>query len=247
MYMSGTPENIRPYQNNKQKDVQIEQMFDKIAGRYDLLNHILSLGFDRSWRRKCIDYFKPFAPDTMLDIASGTGDLAILACKRLKPHHVIAADLSRGMMNIGRRKVSKAGFSGCISFEYQNCMSLSYRNDSFDGVTAAFGVRNFSHIKQGLAEMYRVLKPGGHLAILELSVPACFPAKQLYHLYAKVMVSYAGGILGLEKAAYHYLPESVKAMPQGKEMVDLLTEQGFRKAEAGRFTWGVCSMYTAMK
>jgi len=245
--MSGTPENILPYHNSEQKDVQIEQMFDKIAGRYDRLNHILSLGFDYSWRRKCIDFFKPYAPKKILDIASGTGDLAILACKRLKPDQVIAADLSNEMMDVGRRKVKEAGFANCISFDYQNCMSLSYENDSFDGLTAAFGVRNFSQIRLGLAEMYRVLKPGGHLAILELSVPTYFPMKQLYHLYSKVMVSFIGGILGLEKAAYQYLPESIKVMPQGKEMVGLLIEQGFSEAKVKRFTLGVCSMYTAKK
>lgn len=245
--MSGTPENILPYQSNEQKDVQIEQMFDKIAGRYDRLNHILSLGFDYSWRRKCIDFFKPYTPEKMLDIASGTGDLAILACRRLKPVQVIAADLSNEMMDVGRRKVKEAGLTGCISFEHQNCMSLSYKDDSFDGITVAFGVRNFSQIKLGLAEMYRVLKPGGHLAILELSVPTYFPMKQLYHLYSKVMVSFVGGILGLEKAAYQYLPESIKVMPQGKDMVNLLAEQGFLEAEVRRFTFGVCSMYTAKK
>jgi len=245
--MSVNPENVLPYRSDKQKDVQIEQMFDKIAGRYDRLNHILSLGFDYSWRKKCIDFFKPYAPEKILDVASGTGDLAILACKRLKPTKVIAADLSHEMMDVGRRKVEKEGLVDRISFEYENCMSLSYENDSFDGITVAFGVRNFSHIKQGLGEMYRVLKPGGHLAILELSVPTYFPMKQLYHIYSGIMVSFVGGLLGLEKAAYQYLPESIKVMPQGKDMVNLLAEQGFTDAKVRRFTLGVCSMYTAMK
>lgn len=245
--MSVNPENVLPYRSNEQKDVQIEQMFDKIAGRYDRLNHILSLGFDYSWRKKCIDFFKPYAPEKLLDIASGTGDLAILACKRLKPKQVIAADLSNEMMDVGRRKVQKEGLDNQISFEYENCMSLSYKNDSFDGVTVAFGVRNFSQIKQGLGEMYRVLKPGGHLAILELSVPTYFPMKQLYHIYSGIMVSFIGGILGLEKAAYQYLPESIKVMPQGKDMINLLTGQGFVDAKVKKFTLGVCSMYTAMK
>lgn len=245
--MPVNPENILPYSSNEQKDIQIEQMFDKIAKRYDRLNHILSLGFDWSWRKKCIDYFRPYAPKKMLDIASGTGDLAILACKRLNPEQVVAADLSTEMMNIGRKKAELAGYAGQITFDNQNCMSLSYADNSFDAVTVAFGVRNYSNIKQGLAEMYRVLKPGGHMAILELSVPTYFPMKQLYHIYSNVMVTFMGGVLGLEKAAYRYLPKSIKVMPQGKEMVSLLLEQGYTKADVKKFTMGVCSMYTAIK
>lgn len=245
--MSANPENILPYSGDQQKDIQIEQMFDKIAGRYDRLNYILSLGFDRSWRRKCIDFFRPHAPVKMLDIASGTGDLAILACKRLSSVQVTAADLSHEMMSVGQRKVKQEGLSDRITFDYQNCMSLSYSDNTFDAVTVAFGVRNFSQIKQGLAEMYRVLTPGGYLAILELSVPTYFPMKQLYHLYSGVMVSCVGGWLGLEKAAYRYLPKSIKVMPQGQQMIGLLTEQGFSNVQARTFTWGVCSMYTAMK
>lgn len=241
------PENVLPYSSDERKEVQIEQMFDKIAGRYDRLNRILSLGFDRFWRRKCIDYLRPYMPEKMLDVASGTGDLAILACKRLQPKQVIAADLSNEMMEVGRRKVAQAGLSDRIIFDHQDCMSLSYDNHTFDAITAAFGVRNFSQIKQGLAEMYRVIKPGGHIVILELSVPAYFPMKQLYYLYSRIMVSFVGGLLGLEKAAYQYLPKSIKVMPQGKEMVGLLHEQGFSDGQVKSLTMGVCSMYTAVK
>lgn len=245
--MPVNPENILPYHNSEQKDVQIEHMFDKIAKRYDRLNHILSWGFDKSWRRKCVDYFRPYTPKKMLDIASGTGDLAILACKRVNPELVMATDVSTQMMTIGREKAKQAGLADQITFEYQNCMSLSYANNSFDAVTVAFGVRNFSDIRQGLVEMHRVLKPGGHMAILELSVPTCFPIKQLYHLYSYVMITFIGGLLGLEKAAYRYLPKSIKAMPQGKTMANLLIKQGFSNVQVKTFTMGVCSMYTAVK
>jgi demethylmenaquinone methyltransferase/2-methoxy-6-polyprenyl-1,4-benzoquinol methylase len=240
-------EHVLPYGGAEEKDVQVKRMFDTIAGRYDRLNHILSLGFDRQWRRRGVDFLRPYAPETILDIASGTGDLAMLMCRRLRPGRVICADISKKMMAIGSEKAAKAGFSDFVLFEYQNVMSLSYADQSFDAVTAAFGVRNFAHIEQGLAEMYRVLKPGGHVMILELSAPDYFPMKQLYRLYSKVMIASVGGWLGLEKAAYNYLPASVKVVPQGRKMTKLLSEQGFVEAGAKTFTFGVCSLYTGKK
>jgi demethylmenaquinone methyltransferase/2-methoxy-6-polyprenyl-1,4-benzoquinol methylase len=240
-------EGILPYDGAEEKGVQIERMFNTIAGKYDRLNHLLSLGFDRQWRRRGVDSLRPYHPETILDVASGTGDMAIWMCRRLNPKQVTGADISRNMMVIGAKKVLHAGFSDKASFEYQDCMSLSYADHSFDAVTVAFGVRNFARIEQGLSEMYRVLKPDGRVMILELSTPDRFPLKQLYQLYSKVVISFAGSLFSMEKAAYEYLPASVKAMPQGREMMELLSRQGFTGVQAKTFTWGVCSLYTGSK
>lgn len=240
-------EKILPYNNEEQKGTQVRRMFDSIAGTYDQLNHTLSFGFDKGWRRKGIAFLQPFSPQTILDIATGTGDLAISMYRTLKADHIIGADISEGMMDVGRRKVAEAGYTDHISFEQQDCMALSYPDQSFDAVTAAFGVRNFEDIEQGIAEMYRVLKPGGNLMILELSSPETFPMKQLYPIYSKTVMPFIGSLLSKESTAYSYLPASIKVVPQGKEMTDLLSRQGFTNAHARTFTFGICSLYTGTK
>lgn len=240
-------EKILPYNKEEQKGTQVRRMFDSIAGTYDQLNHTLSFGFDKGWRRKGIAFLQPFSPQTILDIATGTGDLAISMYRTLKADHIIGADISEGMMDVGRRKVAEAGYTDHISFEQQDCMALSYPDQSFDAVTAAFGVRNFEDIEQGIAEMYRVLKPGGHLMILELSSPETFPMKQLYPIYSKTVMPFIGSLLSKESTAYSYLPASIKVVPQGKVMTDLLSRQGFTKAHARTFTFGICSLYTGTK
>lgn len=240
-------ENILPYNDKEQKGMQVRRMFDSIAETYDQLNHTLSFGFDKGWRRKGIAFLQPFSPQTILDIATGTGDLAISMYRTLKADRIIGADISEGMMEVGRRKVADAGYSEHITFEQQDCTALSYPDESFDAVTAAFGVRNFEDIEQGIAEMHRVLKPGGHLMILELSSPETFPMKQLYQLYSKTVIPFIGRLLSKEKAAYSYLPASIKVVPQGKVMTDLLARQGFADAHAHTFTFGICSLYTGTK
>lgn len=240
-------EKILPYNDKEQKGMQVRRMFDSIAETYDQLNHTLSFGFDKGWRRKGIAFLQPFSPQTILDIATGTGDLAISMYRTLKADRIIGADISEGMMEVGRRKVADAGYSEHITFEQQDCTALSYPDESFDAVTAAFGVRNFEDIEQGIAEMHRVLKPGGHLMILELSSPETFPMKQLYQLYSKTVIPFIGRLLSKEKAAYSYLPASIKVVPQGKVMTDLLARQGFADAHAHTFTFGICSLYTGTK
>ena len=240
-------ESILPYNEEEQKGLQVERMFDTIAGKYDLLNHTLSFGIDKLWRRRGIAYLRPFAPKQILDIATGTGDLAIQLQRQLHPDHIIGADLSEGMMEEGRQKVEKAGLSAHITFERQDCTALTYEDNRFDAVTAAFGVRNFERIEQGIAEMYRVLKPGGHLMILVLSTPEHFPMAQSYHLYSSVFIPLIGRVLAHNKAAYHYLPASIKVVPQGRVMTELLQRVGFKEAHAQTFTFGVCSMYTGTK
>lgn len=240
-------EKILPYNDKEQKSTQIKRMFDQIADTYDQLNHTLSLGIDKSWRRKGIDFLRPFNPSSILDIATGTGDLAISMQKQLNTEHIVGADISEGMMNVGRKKVEEAGLSKYISFEMQDCTALTYADNTFDAVTAAFGVRNYENIAMGLGEMFRVMKPGGHLMILELSTPEHFPMKQLYNIYSKLVIPTIGRILSKENVAYHYLPASIKVVPQGKEMVRLLADQGFKEAKAQTFTFGICSLYTATK
>ena len=240
-------ETVLPYNDKEHKGSQVKRMFDAIAGKYDLLNHTLSLGIDKIWRRKGITFLRPFHPQTILDIATGTGDLAISMYEKLRPEQVIGADISTGMMEIGRRKVAEAGYSERIAFEWQDCMALTYAENSFDAVTAAFGVRNFEHIERGISEMFRVLKPGGHVMILELSTPERFPMRQLYRIYSNTVIPLIGQALSKEKAAYNYLPASIKVVPQGKVMADLLTKVGFKNVNVRTFTFGICSLYTGSK
>ncbi len=245
--MKNGPEKILPYNDEEGKKIQVQRMFDSIAGTYDQLNHTLSFGIDKIWRRKGIAFLRTFSPQTILDIATGTGDLAISMQQKLKANQIIGADISEGMMNVGRKKVAEAGLSDCITFEQQDCTALTYADNSFDAVTAAFGVRNFEDIEQGLTEMYRVLKPGGHLMILELSTPEHFPMKQLYRIYSKVIIPNIGRLFSKENVAYSYLPASIKVVPQGKKMEGLLEKQGFKNARAKELTFGICSLYTATK
>ncbi len=240
-------EHILPYNKEEHKGAQVGRMFDAIAGTYDVLNHTLSFGTDKTWRRKGISFLRPFSPKTILDIATGTGDLAIAMQKTLHAEHIIGADISEGMMQRGREKVEKEGLAEHISFEKQDCTALTYPDCSFDAVTAAFGVRNFEDIERGIAEMYRVLRHGGHIMILELSTPERFPMKQLYGIYSRTIIPFVGRLLSREKAAYRYLPQSVRVVPQGRVMEELLARQGFAHAKARTFTFGICSLYTGTK
>ena len=247
--MSVEVERVVPYAgNDEDKGTQVRRMFNRIAGRYDLLNGMLSLGFDRGWRRKTVDSLRAIAPRRVLDIAAGTGDMALLLCRRLSPSvSVVAADLSEEMMAVGRRKAAEAGLSDRIAFEQQDCMALTYADASFDAVTVAFGVRNYADLERGLGEMYRVLRPGGGLRIVELSAPRRFPMKQLYGIYSSVFMPLVGGWFGLEKDAYRYLPASIRKMPQGEEMAALLRRQGFTDVRVRTFTGGVCTLYSATR
>ena len=175
--MAYQQEKINPYSEGE-KTEQVEAMFDNIAPTYDQLNHRLSWNIDRGWHRKAIAALLPYKPQTLLDIATGTGDFAIMAAQMLKPQKLIGADISEGMMAIGAKKVKEAGLQDVISFEREDCLNLSYADATFDAVTAAFGIRNFANLDRGLGEMCRVLRPGGHLSIVELTTPVSFPMKQ---------------------------------------------------------------------
>jgi len=244
--MTYEQEKIKPYDNGE-KTQQVEQMFDNIAHSYDKLNHRLSWDIDKWWRRKAIAQLRPYSPQTLLDIATGTGDFAILAAQMLRPQRVTGADISEGMMEIGRRKVAGKGLDGIISFDKEDCLALSYPTGSFDAVTAAFGIRNFSSLDQGLSEMCRVLKPGGHLSIVELTTPVSFPMKQLFHIYSHTVLPVYGKLISRDTSAYSYLTKTIEAFPQGELMTDILHKAGFSKASFRRLTFGICTMYFATK
>ena len=240
-------ESIKPYNEEEKKSVQVERMFDNIAPAYDQLNHTLSWGIDKSWRKKAIDWLKPFNPQRMMDVATGTGDFAIQACRVLNPKELIGTDISEGMMNVGRQKVKEAGLESRISFAKEDCTALSFPNNRFDAITVAFGVRNFEDLDKGLREMHRVLDSDGKLVILELSEPEWFPMKQLYALYSKVVIPTLGKLLSKDRSAYTYLPQSIKAFPQGEVMKEIILKAGFKEACFKRLTLGICTLYTATK
>lgn len=240
-------QNIKPYGKEGKKSEQVERMFDNIAQTYDRLNHALSLGIDRSWRRKAIAWLRPFHPQRIMDVATGTGDFAILACRKLRPEQLIATDISEGMMNVGREKVKEEGLSDKISFIREDCTSLSFADNEFDAVTVAFGIRNFDDLDKGLSEMCRVLKPGGHLVVLELTTPDRFPMKQLFSIYSKAVIPLLGKILSKDKSAYHYLPDTIKVFPQGEVMKEVIGKAGFGEVKFRRLTGGICTLYTATK
>ena len=222
-------------------------MFDNIAPTYDHLNHLLSFDIDKFWRRKAIRMLKPFQPQQIMDVATGTGDFAIQAYQILRPKRLLGIDISEGMMNIGREKVKQAHLSEYISFMKEDCMSLSFPDNQFDAITVAFGIRNFEDLDKGLREMYRVLVPEGHLVILELSYPEKFIIKQLYDIYAGLIIPTIGKMLSKDHMAYTYLPQTIKAFPQGEVMKNILHKAGFRKAIFKRLTFGACTLYFATK
>ncbi len=240
-------ESIKPYSNEGAKGEQVERMFDQIAHSYDFLNHTLSLGIDRSWRKAAIDSLKPYAPQRILDVATGTGDFALMAVDRLQPQSLIGADLSEGMLSVGREKVERAGKSDIITLQKEDCMALSFEDNTFDAVTVAYGVRNFEDLDRGLREMLRVLKPGGRLVIIELTSPVHFPMKQLFWLYAHVWMPMVGKLVSRDSRAYSYLPATMEAFPQGEVMQGIIEKAGFQSVKFRRFTFGLSTLYTAEK
>lgn len=222
-------------------------MFDNIAPAYDTLNHRLSWNIDKWWRHRAIAHLQPHHPQSILDIATGTGDFAILAAKKLKPQKVIGADISEGMMAVGREKVHKHQLDKVISFAKEDCLNLSFGDAAFDAVIAAFGIRNFQDLDKGLSEMYRVLKKGGHLCVLELTTPVSFPMRQLFKIYSHTILPLYGKMISHDKGAYDYLTASIEAFPQGERMMEILTKAGFAETNFKRLTFGICTMYTATK
>jgi demethylmenaquinone methyltransferase/2-methoxy-6-polyprenyl-1,4-benzoquinol methylase len=240
-------EKIKPYGGEGDKGKLVEEMFDNIAPTYDTLNHRLSWDIDKGWRKKAIKQLAPYKPKRILDIATGTGDFAILSAQMLQPSQLIGADISEGMMNIGREKVDKMKLNHIISFQKEDCLNLTFEDESFDAITTAFGIRNFQDLDKGLKEMCRVLKKGGHLSIVELSQPVSFPMHQLFKVYSHTILPLYGKLISKDQSAYNYLTATIEAFPQGETMVEVLKKAGFTEAKFKRLTFGICTMYFASK
>lgn len=240
-------EKIKPYRHEGAKSKQVEEMFNRIAHSYDLLNHVLSLGIDRRWRQAAIRSLRPYRPRQILDVATGTGDFALLAARKLKPRRLLGIDLSEGMMTVARKKVERAGLSEVIHFQKEDCLRLSLPDDAFDAVTVAYGIRNFENLERGLSEMRRVLRPGGRLVIIELTAPTRFPMKQLFRLYSHFLMPLAGKFISHDEKAYRYLPATMEVFPQGEVMQQILSKCGFTDIKFKRFTFGLSTLYTAGK
>lgn len=223
-------------------------MFNKIAPYYDFLNHFLSLGIDRSWRRKAIKELKSHEPlELIVDIATGTADVALETAKRIDVKQIIGVDIAQEMLDIGRKKIDKKALGETISLELGDSEDLRFEDSSVDAVTVAFGVRNFENVSKGLSEIYRVLKPGALLIVIEFSKPRIFPLKQLYHFYFKNVLPFIGRITSKDPKAYRYLYESVQAFPDGRQFTELLEKEGFKNCTWKPLTLGICSIYTGTK
>ena len=241
-------EKVIPYkEDNSKKEEQVEKMFNTIAGQYDSMNHLMSLGNDREWRNKAIDKLKPLSPRYILDVATGTGDFAITAKNVLAPDKVIGIDISEKMLEIGRKKVAEFGLSESIDLHKGDSCNLVFMDDTFDVVTVAFGVRNFEDLKKGLSEINRVLRKGGVATILELTEPTNVIYKLGYKFYSKVIIPIFAKLISKDTKAYDYLPNSIEAFPQGEEMKALLSECGFSEVRIIKYTFGTCTSYYAMK
>lgn len=228
------------------KKEQVAEMFNSISGKYDFLNHFLSLGIDILWRKKAVKLLEKDQPKTLLDIATGTGDFAIEALK-LQPEKVIGVDISEGMLEVGREKLKKKKLDHIIDLQLGDSEKLLFDNNIFDAVIVSFGVRNFENLEMGLADMYRVLKPGGKTVILEFSKPTKFPFKNIYNFYFKSILPKIGRLVSKDQAAYTYLPESVQAFPDGNGFLNVLNKVGFKNTRCKPLTFGISSIYIGEK
>lgn len=240
-------EKITPYGGKETKTRQVEAMFDNIAPAYDFMNRAMTLGIDRCWRRKVVRMAAAADPHEILDVATGTGDLAVALARRSPAARVTGIDLSEGMLAVGREKIAKAGLDDRITLMQADCLALPFPDNSFDVVTVAFGVRNFEHLDRGYAEMARVLRPGGCLIVLELSVPTSPLIRPLYRFYTRCIIPAVGRMVSSDTRAYSYLPESIAAMPQGEKMLSLMSDAGLSTPSLRRLTFGVSTIYTATK
>lgn len=238
---------ITPYKDSKlNKKEQVEQMFDKISGNYDGLNRVISFGIDVKWRKKVIKLVEATNPVSVLDIATGTGDLAISLAKT-GASEVVGLDISEGMLAVGRKKIAAENLSEKIKMVKADSEALPYEDNSFDAITVAFGVRNFEHLEKGLAEIFRVLKPKGIFVVLETSVPTSFPYKQGYKFYSNTLLPVIGKLFSKDKVAYSYLSESAASFPYGEQFNNILRKTGFTSIEDKPQTFGVATIYTASK
>ncbi|MFT4061328.1 MAG: bifunctional demethylmenaquinone methyltransferase/2-methoxy-6-polyprenyl-1,4-benzoquinol methylase UbiE [Edaphocola sp.] len=233
-------------QSDMSKKEQVAGMFDRIAANYDFLNHFLSMGIDKGWRKKAIESLRAIQPKRILDVATGTGDLAIAGLV-LKPEKITGVDISEGMLEMGRKKLKEKALENAITLQYGDSEALPFADGCFDAVTCAYGVRNFEHLENGLGQMHRVLRSGGRVAILEFSKPKNFPVKQLYNCYFRYVLPALGKSVSKDATAYTYLPQSVAAFPEGSRFCDILKSCGFEQVNARPLTFGITTLYTAQK
>lgn len=239
-------EKVKPYSQEGSKKEQVAEMFNNISGNYDLLNHLLSLNIDKLWRKKAVKLVGKYKPKTILDVATGTGDFAV-ELSALKPNEIKGVDISSGMLEVGKQKMVKKSLNLLIELRLGDAEALDFEDNYFETVTVAFGVRNFENLRAGLKDIRRVLKPGYPLAVLEFSKPRVFPMKQLYNLYFKYILPTIGNTISKDGRAYTYLPESVKAFPEGKEFISFLEEVGYKNISEHRLTFGIATIYFAEK
>ena len=237
---------ITPYTSDSSKKEQVAEMFDNISGKYDFLNHFFSAGIDNRWRKRAIKELAKSNPKIILDVATGTGDFAFEAMK-LNPDKIVGIDISAGMLEVGKKKITKRNLNDKMEFQLGDSEDLKFDDGSFDAVTVSFGVRNFQDLKKGLAELYRVLKKDGKLIVLEFSKPKKFPVKQAYFTYFKYVMPVIGKVVSKDNSAYAYLPKSVMAFPDGAAFTDVLKELGFADTKIIPLTGGIASIYVAQK
>ena len=239
---------VVPYkEKNTGKREQVAEMFDNISPKYDLLNRVLSGGIDIYWRKRAISLLKKQKPQLILDIATGTGDLAIEAVRQLNPEKVIGVDISKGMLQFGIEKMKKLGLDKKIELRMGDSEKLLFDDNTFDAVIVSFGVRNFENLLKGLTDMHRVTKEGGTCVVVEFSNPRKFPFKQLYTFYSNTILPFIGKLVSKDNAAYSYLPESVKAFPDGEEFLSIFNKAGFKETKCIPLTFGICSVYVGKK
>ena len=246
---------MEPYREGGEKGKQVERMFDSIAPAYDFMNTAMTLGLHRRWRDTALDAAAEalaenrITPERVLDVATGTGDVAFELHRRWPKASITGADLSEGMLDVARRKADALPLhdKAMLTFETGDCLALRFKDDTFDLITVAYGVRNFEHLLQGYREMERVLRPGGILCVIELSEPENRLTHAAYRFYSRTLIPLAGRIISSDPRAYTYLPQSIAAMPSGQKMLELLREAGLRQPRLRPLTLGVCAIYTAHK
>jgi demethylmenaquinone methyltransferase / 2-methoxy-6-polyprenyl-1,4-benzoquinol methylase len=239
---------VVPYKNSELgKKQQVAGMFNDIAVRYDFINRFLSAGVDVRWRKKAIRQLEKIQPETILDVATGTADVAIMASGLLKPAKITGIDISDGMLEMGRKKIQKLGLQNTIELLNGDCETINFNDNSFEAVTVAFGVRNFENLEKGLSEIRRVLTPGGKLVVLEFSKPRSAVVKAVYNLYMKIICPNVGKIFSKNRNAYQYLDESIKKFPEGKNFTAILDNLGYRNTYSKPLSLGICSIYCGEK